>query len=528
MERSMIVNGAGIAGLATGCYGQMNGYRTRIFEMHDKPGGLCTAWKRRGYTIDGCIHWLIGAGPGSSFYRVWEELGAVQERPMIYYDEFTRVEGPDGQALTVYTDIDRLAQHLKTLSPTDSGLIEEYAAALRRFTRIELFALPILRPGEILARMLPAAGSLLKWGRISMGDFGARFQDPFLRRAFPLIHGYPPLPMAVHLTNLASMHIHTAGWPAGGSLEFARAIERRYRELGGEVHYRARVDEILVEAGSERGRGASPERGRWASPERGRGASPERSRGNNRATGVRLADGSVHHADVVVSAADGYATIFGMLGGRYTDKQIRSYYAQEPEPDGYAVHVSLGVARDLSHEPHTIILLLDEPITAAGQTLERLTVEHFSFDPAMAPPGKSTIKVYLESAHGYWKDLYAERERYKAEKERTASAVIDQLERRFPGLREQIEMVDVATPMTTERYTGNRRGTQAWLPKKGSMRVLLKGMSKTLPGLDGFYMVGQWTGAMGGLPTVAAAGRNLVRLLCKRDGRAFVTTVPGQ
>jgi len=501
MERSMIVIGAGIAGLATGCYAQMNGYRTGIFEMHDKPGGLCTAWKRKGYTIDGCIHWLIGAGPGSSFYRVWEELGAVQGRPMIYYDEFTRIEGPGGQALTVYTDIDRLAQHMKTLFPADGGLIEEYAAALRRFTRIELFALPILKPGEMLAKMLPAAGSLLKWGRISMGDFGARFQDPFLRQAFPLIHEYPPLPMAVHLTNLASMHIHTAGWPAGGSLEFARAIERRYRDLGGEVHYRSRVDEILVEASSEQGRGS------------------------DRATGVRLADGSTHHADVVVSAADGYATIFHMLGGRYTNEQIRSYYAQEPKPDGYAVHVSLGVARDLSQEPHTIVLLLDEPITVAGQTHERLTIEHFCFDPAMAPTGKSTVKVYLESAHGYWKDLYAERERYKAEKERVASVVIDQLEHRFPGLREQIEVVDVATPMTTERYTGNRRGTQAWWPEKGSMRVLLKGMSETLPGLEGFYMVGQWARAMGGLPTVAAAGRNLVRLLCKRDRRAFVTMV---
>jgi hypothetical protein len=38
-------------------------------------------------------------------------------------------------------------------------------------------------------------------------------------------------------------------------------------------------------------------------------------------------------------------------------------------------------------------------------------------------------------------------------------------------------------------------------------------------------MVGQWAGAMDSLPTVATMGRNLVRLLCKRDGRAFVTMV---
>jgi len=43
----------------------MNGYKTRIFEMHDKPGGLCTAWTRKGYTFDGCIHWLTGSRAGT-------------------------------------------------------------------------------------------------------------------------------------------------------------------------------------------------------------------------------------------------------------------------------------------------------------------------------------------------------------------------------------------------------------------------------------------------------------------------------
>lgn len=38
----IIIIGAGIAGLAAGCYAQMNGYHTQIFELHNQPGGLCT------------------------------------------------------------------------------------------------------------------------------------------------------------------------------------------------------------------------------------------------------------------------------------------------------------------------------------------------------------------------------------------------------------------------------------------------------------------------------------------------------
>ena len=91
MGKSVIIIGAGIAGLSAGCYGQMNGYDTSIFEMHHLPGGLCTAWTRGGYTFDGCVRWLVGSAPGNSLHRLWAELGAVQDRPMVDHDTFSCV-----------------------------------------------------------------------------------------------------------------------------------------------------------------------------------------------------------------------------------------------------------------------------------------------------------------------------------------------------------------------------------------------------------------------------------------------------
>ena len=66
-SRSVMIIGAGIAGLSAGIYAQLNGYRSRIYEMHSLPGGLMTAWKRKGYTMDGCIHWLTGSSPKSNY-----------------------------------------------------------------------------------------------------------------------------------------------------------------------------------------------------------------------------------------------------------------------------------------------------------------------------------------------------------------------------------------------------------------------------------------------------------------------------
>src|SRR5512139_2528821 len=103
-DNSIIIIGAGFAGLSAGIYGQMNGYRTQIFEMHDLPGGLCTAWKREGYTIDGCIHWLAGSSPQSGMNRYWQEVGIAQDRQFIDLDEYMRYECVGGRTLVLYTN----------------------------------------------------------------------------------------------------------------------------------------------------------------------------------------------------------------------------------------------------------------------------------------------------------------------------------------------------------------------------------------------------------------------------------------
>jgi len=92
-DRSIAIIGGGVAGLAAGCYAQMNGYRTQIFEMHGLPGGVCTSWRRDGYVFDGCLQWLMGSRAGSPLNRVWQELGALAGREVVNHDEFIRIEG---------------------------------------------------------------------------------------------------------------------------------------------------------------------------------------------------------------------------------------------------------------------------------------------------------------------------------------------------------------------------------------------------------------------------------------------------
>ncbi|NUV45127.1 NAD(P)-binding protein, partial [Streptomyces sp. CAI-24] len=87
----VIVIGAGVAGLSTGCYAQMSGARTRIFEKHVLPGGCCTAWSRDGYLFDYCIEWLIGTAPGNDAHQVWRELGALDGKTVTNFELFNKV-----------------------------------------------------------------------------------------------------------------------------------------------------------------------------------------------------------------------------------------------------------------------------------------------------------------------------------------------------------------------------------------------------------------------------------------------------
>ena len=45
----VIIIGAGIGGLTCGCYLAKAGLKVLIIEQHNKPGGYCTSFERKGY-----------------------------------------------------------------------------------------------------------------------------------------------------------------------------------------------------------------------------------------------------------------------------------------------------------------------------------------------------------------------------------------------------------------------------------------------------------------------------------------------
>ncbi|MCJ7821066.1 MAG: NAD(P)/FAD-dependent oxidoreductase [Bacteroidales bacterium] len=304
----------------------------------------------------------------------------------------------------------------------------------------------------------------------------------------------PEFSMFFMLFTFAYLHKRNAGYPIGGSTPMSEALESRYKKLGGIIHYSSRVSKIITE--------------------------------DDRAAGVILEDGTVHRASRVISAADGHSTIYSMLGGRYGDKTTFEPYEKWPSFSPL-IFISLGVNRSFADEPRAVsgfVFYLKEPVNICGTVRDNLSVRIHNQDPTLAPPGKTSLSIMLDTDYEYWKNLSEDRRAYKAKKEETGAIIVGLLEQRFPGITDKVEVSDVATPITFERYTGNWKGSfEGWLITPENAKVLIKPMSQSIPGLSSFYMCGQWVEPGGGLPTAINSGRRLIKRICREDSRKFMT-----
>ncbi len=99
--------------------------------------------------------------------------------------------------------------------------------------------------------------------------------------------------------------------------------------------------------------------------------------------------------------------------------------------------------------------------------------------------------------------------------------MIDILEKRFGNVKANVEVSDVCTPATVIRYTNNWQGSMLgwWVMEEDDSIP----MNKELPGLEDFYMAGQWVDG-GGLTPVIESGRNVTRMICEKDIKKFTTS----
>ena len=474
--KKILIIGGGIAGLTAGIYAQKAGFQSVIVEKHSITGGECTGWDRKGFHIDGCIHWLMGTKEGTGLNRLWKEVGALEEETEIHQPDYAVKAEYEGSTVYLYRDLDKLKEHLIDVSPEDREEIETLCQSIEAFIGFEP---PVEKPldmmnpieiGKFMVSMRKVGSVRKQLGNLTVGDYCTRFKNPAIGKALTTM--IPEYYSAYILpSSLATFVSGNGGRPKGGSRAFARRMEEKYKSLGGELVLGKEVKEIVVEGG--------------------------------RAKALLLEDGSEMTGDYVVPACDSHVTLKILLKDRYRDRKFEERYKDENTyPLQSSVYLSLGVDGDLTGYPQDFAFQT-EKLQVEDEQTDMISYKHYCYEPAFAPVGKSIMIVYFPAKYQWWKEK--KREQYMAEKTKLGEDVIKGVEGRFPELQGKIRVLDVATPLTYERYCGAYKGS--WMsfgatPK--AKQMIHKGRIK---GIKNLYMAGQWLMPPGGLPSALLTGK---------------------
>ena len=484
-DKHVVIVGGGLAGLAAGRYALESGYAVTIVEHNLALGGVCTAWPRGAYVVDGCIHWLTGG----AFERLYEEVGVVPRVPLHALDEWMTWRNLRFESEIVVTrDLAKLARDLKriTISRDDEHEIDRLVAAAEHCASLDPHverAPEIATAREQLRAMWEMRGSFgdVAHFRAPISAWSKRFQSEPLQRFFRSVmpEDAPALMLAMFLGYLSR------GWlsrPAGGTRAFRDAIVDAYTRAGGRAILHATADEIVVEEG--------------------------------RARGVRLDDGRLISGDAVISTASSPETVLRLLGGRYDPQPTRDRLA-EWKTFRPIVLASFGVTMPFDRAPALLVVDELEPFEIGGVVNDALHLRICN-DLAFAPHGQAVVQAMVATDYDWWA---TRGEGYEHAKDAVTDLVRARIDRVFPGFDENVRMIDVATPLTFWQKTRSWRGAyEGWTPNGASLFGHVK---KKLAGLDGFYMAGQWVEPGGGVPTAIMSGRQVVQIMCADDRRTF-------
>lgn len=498
--KKIIIVGAGISGLSSGIYGQKNGYITEIYEKNPVAGGLCTAWKRKGMNIDGCIHWLTGTNEGTEINGMWHDVNAFNKEDIIFPTDFGTIEF-EGKQIVLWCDLKKLEKELIEISPEDTKLIKKTIKLIIKFQNmplpvdIPISTMSLWRFIKIGFEMIPYLKDYLICSKIQQKDYAKKFKSPILKYAFErVVPGEGNLYTTLYA--FGTVAVGNGGVPIGGSKTIINNMVHEYENVGGKINYNSEVKAIIIEDGV--------------------------------AKGVELTNGEKIYSDFVITALDSIEVVNKLLNSHYHvhgfEKRI-SHKAAYPTQSCVLITFSVDKKKiDNLNITHSFEFSCN-PITVGASEFNSIKIRNYSYDEkTFVIGGKTTMNVLIpqsDSDYEYWNKLLSSNKNdYYEAKNKLAETIKNIIIKRFPTIEESIEILDVATPMTFIRYTHAYHG--AYMPfaytSKGSMFYY----SGKVKGIKNLHLSGQWAIMPGGLPIALMTGKFAIQRILKKEHRWFV------
>nr|WP_307468824.1 phytoene desaturase family protein [Deinococcus enclensis] len=530
-KRAVII-GAGFGGLSLGIRLQSLGLDTVIVERLDGPGG-------RGYqkrTPDGYVfdmgptvitvpHFLEELfrlergqpaldGPdfpddvrGAERVKTGDSGGPrtrdyVQLRPIL---PFYRIVFDDGTYFDYDGDPENTRRQIGELAPQDLAGYERFHKDAQAIFERGFLELGYTHFGDV-GTMLRVVPDLLKLDAVrTLFSFTSKyFQSDKLRQVFSfetlLVGGNPLSVPAIY----AMIHFVEKTWGVhyamGGTGALVRALERKYRELGGEVRYGAGVQGITVTD-------------EWGRP-------VTRPVGPRVARGVTLESGEELPADLVISNGDWANTYLKRVpaAARLVNNDLRVKAARQSMSLLVIYFGFRDDGRPLNLQHHNILLgpryeaLLREIF--GDKTLGRDFSQYLHVptltDPSLAPPGHHAAYTLIPVPNA------ASGLDWTVEGPKLVDRVYAYLDERgiIPGLRDRLTHSEYVTPDyfagTLDSHLGNAFGPEPLLVQSAFFRP--HNRSEDVRNL---YLVGAGAQPGAGTPAVMMSAKMTARLIAE-------------
>lgn len=495
----VVIIGAGISGLSAGIYAARSGFDVTIVEQHNIPGGLSTSWSRKGYYFEGAMHWLTGSNPELPLNKIWKETGALQENnPIEIRDPLYTLFDENGKKLCLYRYLPQMQQALIEYAPEDKHMIKKMCAAVKDFTK---FHMPVfderhcqcrtpvkINPNEFI-RMLPAIFRIPYLMNTSQEKYISKFKNKNLRHLLKSVIGYRYNALSLIYT-LGAFAGGDCGYPDGGSIRMANNMLETYKSLGGKIFFQTKAENINIEDYEVHG----------VAVREGRGGE------------VREIE-----ADAVIVTQDARAAVDNLFDTMVDEPWVNAMRHNVKTEQN--IFIGLGIKADLSRLPYSCVFPLEKPFEYAGCKWTELRIYNYAAYKDHAPEGCTTVTcLLLGDSYGFWRAAKADGT-YKDKKKELGELFVKELSKFVPEIADALEVIDVATPCTYERYTGSYEGSWMSVWEAGGKQY---NYPQTLDSVFGVYFAGQRIQMPGGLPIAVYTGRQAVQNLCRDFCEEFV------
>ena len=486
----VIVIGSGIGGLVTASQLAAKGAKALVLERYLIPGGSGGSFRREGYTFDVGASMIFGFGEKGHTNLLTRALADVGQHCETVPDAVQlEYHLPDGLTMAVDRDYDDFISRMSARFPHETkGICAFYETCWQVFRCLDAMPLLSLEDPAYLAKVFFRAPlaclGLARWLPFNVGDVAKKhIKDVNLLHLIDMecfcwsVMPAERTPMINAGMVFSDRHAGGINYPKGGVGVIAEKLVAGLEANGGEIRYKNRVTNVLIEHGQ--------------------------------AVGVRLADGEELRAKRIVSNATRWDTFAGEGSASSTlvdmehtptaETTWRNRY--KPSSSFLSLHLGINasvVPKDF-HCHHLLLENWDEMEAEQGVVFVSMPS---LLDPSLAPEGRHILHTFTQSDMSNWKGLSPEA--YAMKKTKDADRLIERLEALIPGLSRAVEFKEIGTPRTHRRFLGRMGGSYGPIPGKRLPGLLPMPFNRT--GLKNLYCVGDSCFPGQGLNAVAFSG----------------------